>query len=186
MKTPRDLLLRHHQAAVPKLDRLRAEVLSAIQSRSRRREETHSLPLNNSRESGAIQEPRAGAPSIAWHGQAKSPEAEQCSALQTFRRSLPAFAMKLWRELIWPCRRAWTGLAAVWLGLLIVNVSTTDSTQLAAKSAVIPSPEMLMALREQRRLLSELVQPWPTETPKPPKPAAPAPRSEGMSRTVSA
>jgi hypothetical protein len=63
---------------------------------------------------------------------------------------------KLWLELVWPCRRIWTGLAAVWILLFIVNFSQRDgSPTMMAKSA--PTAEMMMAFRDQQKLLNELL-----------------------------
>src|SRR5450432_4218145 len=63
---------------------------------------------------------------------------------------------KLWLELVWPCRRIWTGLAAAWVLIFIVNVSQRDGSQtVMAKSA--PTPEMMMTFRDQQNLLKELL-----------------------------
>jgi hypothetical protein len=65
-------------------------------------------------------------------------------------------ANKLWLELVWPCRRIWAGLAAVWVGILIVNFSQRDGSQtMMAKSA--PTAEMMAAFRDQQNLLNELL-----------------------------
>jgi hypothetical protein len=65
-------------------------------------------------------------------------------------------ANKLWQELVWPCRRIWIGLAAVWLLLFIVNFSQRDGSQaMMAKSA--PTAEMMMTFRDQQKLLNELL-----------------------------
>ena len=79
--------------------------------------------------------------------------------------------------LLWPCPQAWAGLAAVWLIILAVNVTSTDRTTQIAKSET-PSPEMIMALKEQRRELAQLVGHLDTEPVEPPKTVTPRPRSE--------
>jgi hypothetical protein len=62
----------------------------------------------------------------------------------------------IWRELIFPCRRIWTGLAAVWILIFIVNFSQRDGSQtMMAKSA--PTAEMMMTFRDQQKLLNELL-----------------------------
>ena len=62
----------------------------------------------------------------------------------------------LWRELIFPCRRIWAGLAAIWILIFIVNFSQRDGSQtMMAKSA--PTAEMMMAFRDQQNLLNELL-----------------------------
>jgi hypothetical protein len=65
----------------------------------------------------------------------------------------------LWQELIWPCRRTWAGLAAVWMALLIFNVSQRDKAELAARKLPPPSPEAILAWRQQEKLLAELIGP---------------------------
>jgi hypothetical protein len=63
------------------------------------------------------------------------------------------------RELVWPCRRTWAALAAVWVALFIFNVSQRDKAELAARKLPPPSPEAIMAWRQQERLLAELIGP---------------------------
>ena len=65
----------------------------------------------------------------------------------------------IWHELIFPCRRTWAGLAAVWMALFIFNVSQRDKAELAARKLPPPSPEAIMAWRQQERLLAELIGP---------------------------
>ena len=63
---------------------------------------------------------------------------------------------KLWLELVWPSRRIWTGLAAVWILIFIVNFSQRDGSQTRmAKST--PTPGMMMTFRDQQKLLNELL-----------------------------
>jgi hypothetical protein len=64
-----------------------------------------------------------------------------------------------WRELIWPCRRTWTALAAVWVLIFVFNVSQRDKSELAARKLPPPSPEAIMAWRQQEKLLAELIGP---------------------------
>jgi hypothetical protein len=62
----------------------------------------------------------------------------------------------LWHELIFPCRRIWAGLTAVWILIFIVNFSQRDGSQtMKAKSA--PTAEMMMTFRDQQNLLNELL-----------------------------
>jgi hypothetical protein len=65
----------------------------------------------------------------------------------------------LWLELVWPYRRTWATLAAVWIALFIFNVSQRDKSELAARKLPPPSPEAIMAWRQQERLLAELIGP---------------------------
>jgi hypothetical protein len=69
--------------------------------------------------------------------------------------SLLGGSNKLWRELIWPSRRVWSGLATVWVLLFLINVSQRDSSpRVMAKSA--PTAEAMSTFRDQQKLLNEL------------------------------
>lgn len=61
----------------------------------------------------------------------------------------------VWRELIFPSRRIWAGLAAIWIVLFIFNFSQRDSSELMAKK--IPSPEIISSFQQQEKLLAELI-----------------------------
>lgn len=96
----------------------------------------------------------------------------------TLVASLLGCSNKLWLELVWPCRRIWIGLAAVWVLLIIVNVSQRDDSHtLTAKS--LPPAGMMMAYRDQEKLLNELLadRSEPTEAARLQK-FVPKPRSE--------
>jgi len=84
----------------------------------------------------------------------------------------------LWRELIWPCRRTWAGLAAVWLVLLTLQLASRDPAEAAARTTPPPSPEVLMVLRQQQLLLAELVERSESRAAERPKTVAPRPRSQ--------
>ncbi len=89
----------------------------------------------------------------------------------------PSFVVvKLWQELIWPCRRVWLGLAAIWFVVLAVNLASNDTPKFAANQMPAPTPEMVAALREQKKLLVQLLDPN-ASTPALPA-AVPRPRSE--------
>ena len=136
MKTPRDILLAHHQAAAPKLDAIRRSVVDQ---------------LNNQ----GTQEQSWPAFVVAW---------------------LLGCPNKLWQELVWPSRRIWAGLAAIWIGILILNFSQRDnSPAMAMKSR---SPQMIMTWQQQERLLAELIGPNEPGVAEPPKRVGPRPRSE--------
>jgi hypothetical protein len=81
--------------------------------------------------------------------------------------------------LLWPHPTAWAGLAAVWLVILGINVTTRDASTAIAKHAPPASPQVFMAFQEQERLLSELIGPREAPVAEQPKPRAPRPRSEG-------
>jgi hypothetical protein len=109
--------------------------------------------------------------------------AEQAGAITAVggRESRPSLSvsfvvMKLWQELIWPCRQLWLGMAAVWLVIAALNMSPDKTLTVANTGTTAPNAETLMALREQRRLLVQLLEPV---TPSIALPSAvPPPRSE--------
>jgi len=89
----------------------------------------------------------------------------------------------LWQELFWSCRRTWTSLAAIWVILLLLNLSQRDpaSVRLAQSQ---PSAVTMMSFRDQEALLQELLadRTSPLEA-VPARPFEPKPRSE-ISRTT--
>jgi hypothetical protein len=124
MKTPRQILFQRHLDAMPKLDRIRAKVLSTELPRfdeiTKRRE----------------------------------------------RNLIAAIPLRLWCELILPCRRAWMGLAVVWLALLAIHLATSERRQDGRPKA--SSAEVAAALEQRRQLLAELFRPHPAEPAEPP------------------
>jgi hypothetical protein len=132
MKTPRELLLAHHQAAAPKLDALRREVVAGL---------------------GAATAQHQSGSAAGW-------------------------LMLLWRELVCPCRRTWTALAAVWILLCIVNLAQRDGSP-AGQAKSPSSVQMIMTYRNQERIVNELLadRSQPVEAERP-KNFTPKPRSE--------
>lgn len=83
----------------------------------------------------------------------------------------------VWRELVMPSRGIWMGLAAVWILILAVNFSMRDDSGIRmAKSP--PTPEVIMAFRQQQQLLSELLGPDEPPVAQPKKMYSPRPASE--------
>jgi hypothetical protein len=90
------------------------------------------------------------------------------------------------RELIWPCRRTWAGLAAVWVALLAFNLTQAERGQLVAAKSTTSPGELRLALLEQQRLLTELIGPPPLPSPpaEPPRRSNAQPRSERHTRLM--
>ena len=71
--------------------------------------------------------------------------------------NVPVTAMKLWRELILPCRRIWCALAVMWAVILALIFSSTDGRKSASRQSSASSPEVQVAVREQRLMRLELL-----------------------------
>ena len=80
-------------------------------------------------------------------------------------------------ELLWPYPQAWAGLAAVWLVILTLNFAMQEPESKMAKT-LPPSPEVIAALKEQRRMYLELVGLQAKEAAEPPKNTTSGPSSE--------
>jgi anti-sigma factor RsiW len=84
-----------------------------------------------------------------------------------------------WRELIWPCRRIWTGLAAAWLAILALNLAHSERGQMVATRATTPPGEIRLVFQEQQRVLAEIIGPTLSASPaEPPRRPNNQPRSE--------
>jgi hypothetical protein len=80
--------------------------------------------------------------------------------------SLP---LKLWQELVLPYRRIWSVIATVWVAVIAINMATeSGESWRIARSAAKPTPEVLAALKEQRLLMAQLLEPMssPADRPK--------------------
>ncbi|HWF20206.1 MAG TPA: hypothetical protein VG754_13135, partial [Verrucomicrobiae bacterium] len=102
-----------------------------------------------------------------------------CASAITPKNSfnLSAAFERFWRESIWPWRRVWTGIAAVWLGILALNLAAGGTPQPGSSGmTATKNPEVVTALLEQKKLLAQLLEPVMTSTPPSSKP--PGPRSE--------
>jgi hypothetical protein len=80
--------------------------------------------------------------------------------------------------ILWPHPKAWAGLAAVWVLILTVDFSLRDKTPVMAEKTAPPSPEVIVELRQQQRMLAELIGPRDTRDADRSKPFVPQPRSE--------
>ena len=90
------------------------------------------------------------------------------------------------REFFRVPRTAWVGFAAAWLVIIALNIASSDAPQVNVTVASAPakrSPEMLQALREQKRLLAELVGSLSAPEAEAPR-FVPRPRSERQPQLV--
>jgi hypothetical protein len=79
--------------------------------------------------------------------------------------------------LLWPHPKAWAGLAAAWMVILAVNFSIRDQAPVVAEKAAPPAPEIMVELKQQRRLLAELIGPRDAPVADRSKPLVPQPHT---------
>jgi hypothetical protein len=84
--------------------------------------------------------------SAAKHASRPAP---RTSFLSTFNHQLST--------LLWPHPKAWAGLAAVWILIFAVDFSMHDKLPVMAERAAPPSPEVIVELKRQQRMLAELI-----------------------------
>lgn len=82
--------------------------------------------------------------------------------------------------LLWPHPKAWAGLAAAWVFILVLNFSTRDKTPVMAETVSPPSPEIVVELKKQQLLFAELIGSSPAQDADHRKNLVPRPRSERM------
>jgi|KBSSwiStaDraftv2_1062776.scaffolds.fasta_scaffold382332_3 hypothetical protein len=107
-------------------------------------------------------------------------EPASCAGGNADRQTEPApnvVSLGSWSEWFWPCPQAWVGLAAVWMVLIGLRVSTPSTSATLARRT---SSERELALAAQRRELARLldgqVEPAPAA-----KAPVPGPRTERIS-----
>ena len=74
--------------------------------------------------------------------------------------------------------KAWAGLAAVWILIFAAQFSMRDATPVMAEKAAPPSPEVIVELRQQQRMLAELIGARDTSDADRSKSLVPRPRTE--------
>jgi hypothetical protein len=89
------------------------------------------------------------------------------------------FAQAAWEELFWNCRRAWLGIAAIWVAIFILQTGE-ESTRGSRATATNSDPaSWRMAVAEQQRLRQELQEGIPAPAAaEPGSKASTAPRSQ--------
>jgi hypothetical protein len=80
--------------------------------------------------------------------------------------------------LLWPHPAAWAGLAAIWILILAVDFSVRDKSLVMVEKSAPPSPEVIVELKQQQRMLAELIGPRDEHDADRSKSFVPQPRSE--------
>ena len=83
----------------------------------------------------------------------------------------------LWRELIFPSRRIWTGLAAIWLLIFIINLSQRGPVSGVTGQPLQPGGGM-MSWQTQQRWMDELLVDRSSPPKSDPRYGAPKPRTQ--------
>jgi hypothetical protein len=92
------------------------------------------------------------------------------------RRPTKPAAAPWWREWLWPCPRAWAGLAAAWGIILLLNVTAPDDPSAPARAASVSWQDFAF-LRQETEMIAHLSDPEEYHSAPPPEPPALKPRS---------
>jgi hypothetical protein len=81
--------------------------------------------------------------------------------------------------------KIWTALAAAWVMILALNLTSREPGVALAAGVKVPSPEEIrLVLKQRQTLMSELALGPEAEPAEKPKPAPPGPQSARRSETV--
>ena len=177
MKTPREILLKRHALAQTRLDAIREQVVAEQVGSSAAPEQAGMLESSR----GCVSEILSTNLPLTRPPDTLSPsegEREWGRGMSRRRRErLRDLGRKLWRELIWPCRRAWCGLGMAWVAILTLNSFTAEPDQAGNGDSTPQFHSLLRFLQEQHRLAAELSEPSLSPTATDPT-LRPGPRSE--------
>jgi hypothetical protein len=86
------------------------------------------------------------------------------SAGQVTRERLFAFDLmsavrRIWQETFWPWRRAWIGMAAIWVCILGFSMGIRETPRIASTKPPQPDAVAVALLQEQKQLLTQLLGP---------------------------
>ena len=101
-------------------------------------------------------EPKLDTVRRALVGELNNKEIKEQRGANGFTKWYLRFLSQLWRELVLPSRRIWTGLAAVWMVLFVINISQRDNVSSVTGQPVRSAPVM-MSWQTQQRLMNEVL-----------------------------
>ena len=73
------------------------------------------------------------------------------------RHSLRSTLTSRLSSILWPQPKAWAGLAAVWVLIFALHLGARDRSPQLAKSSGSSAPELMMGLKDQEKILAELM-----------------------------
>ncbi|HKW28479.1 MAG TPA: hypothetical protein VJT54_04025 [Verrucomicrobiae bacterium] len=81
-------------------------------------------------------------------------------------------------SVFWPHPVAWAGLAAIWIFILAINFTLRDTAPVVVDRFSPPTTEVIVEVRQQQRLLAELIGPRDVRDADRSESLMPRPRSE--------
>lgn len=112
--------------------------------------------MNNDFEQRLQRQPERKIPG-GWRAEVLARAQAAATSVQTPPPARPSWLQLFQALLSRPQRVAWAGLVGVWLMILAMNVAARDNTHTLGPGASLPTPETWQALKQQKRLLAELV-----------------------------
>jgi len=173
MKTPREVLLARHQAAEPKLDKVRRDAVADLMQRAAGESD---IPFVLDRLPKLLPE-KPLTPSLSPSDGERVAEGRERGFPVTVQRFVLATMLKLWRELVLPRPQAWAAVAAMWVVICALKLSTPEATNVVVQKSSA-SPEVLAEVRQQKLLFAELVGVVKPQVATPTKATPPQPRSD--------
>jgi hypothetical protein len=94
------------------------------------------------------------------------------------KRPWPSSLVSRLSTILWPHPVAWAGLAAIWIFVFTVDFSMRDRAPAVEAKFSLPPAEVIVEVRQQQRLLVELIGPRDVREADRSRLLAPRPRSE--------
>lgn len=113
----------------------------------------------------------------AWRAEVMAATRAAASTMHGSHAS-PSALQLLWQRFFWPHPKAWAALAAVWLLIVGLNLSSREPGTVARVDSEPPSALEARELTKQKMLLAELIGQPATRDAEPPKTVLPRPHSQ--------
>jgi hypothetical protein len=83
---------------------------------------------------------------------------EQASRQRPSAFGFATAVVRFWQETFWPWRRAWIGMAAIWVFILGFSLGARETPRIASTKPPQPDAQALAVLQEQKQLLAQLLE----------------------------